>query len=159
MHEWTDRPSFIITRTDMRKLFAAGQRFNLLVVRGGPRFKSHIECLCHINLPFLCLDWVYHPSMTIGAPIAAPKQWQIPPKQRDLAFSLPKWVVRGGPSLKSHIECLCHVNLPCLCLDWVYHPSMTIGAPIAAPKQWQIPPKQRNFALSLSKCKRKLWSI
>ena len=46
------------------------------------------------------------------------------------------------------MECLCHVNLPCLCLDRVYHPSMTLGAPITAPKQGQMTPKELDFPLS-----------
>ena len=36
------------------------------------------------------------------------------------------------------MECLCHANLPCLCLGTAYHPSVTMGGPVRAPKQAKI---------------------
>ena len=56
--------------------------------------------------------------------------------------------VRTPLIVKSHMEWLCYVNLPCRCLGGVYHPSVTMEAPLRAPKQAEIRSKQQSFPLS-----------
>ena len=63
----------------------------------------------------------------------------MPPKGLDfpLTHQSGYWVATSSLTIKSHMECLCHLNLSILALG---HPSMTIGVPITASKQ-QIPSK------------------
>ena len=72
-----------------------------------------------------------------GAPLTAPKQAD---RQRhtpiNQIFLCPSSVVSYGPSVvKSHMECLCRVKLPCQCLGRVDCPNVTFGAPLTAKKQ------------------------
>ena len=72
-------------------------------------------------------------------------------------------VVWGGPSLKSHMECLCHVNLLCLCLATSSDQKFTHINPtdcISTIHDYRGPPSppqnkdrypQKNFVLSPSK--------
>ena len=115
-----------------------------------------MECLCHVNLPCLCLDRAYHPSssMTLRAPITAPKRGQIPSKKLDFPLSPNKWVVRDAHSLELHMECFCHVNLPFLCLDRAYQPSMTLGAP-SQPQNEDIYPQKNGIFLCQVKERRR----
>ena len=56
------------------------QFFRLLMIKSSntpPILKSHIEFLCHVDLPSLCVGGVYHTSGTMWAQ----KQEEIPLKQ------------------------------------------------------------------------------
>ena len=60
-----------------------------LTVDCTPRIvKSHMECLGHVYLPGQCLGGVYHPSVTMGAPLRAPKQAEIRPKEPCFPLSM-----------------------------------------------------------------------
>ena len=107
-----------------------------------PIVLSHMECLCCVNLPFWCLGGEYHPSVTMRAPLRALKHAEIHPKNQVFLCPHSKRVVCTPPIVKLHMECFCHVNLPCWFLGGVYQPSLTMGAPLRAPKQAEIGPKE-----------------
>ena len=73
-----------------------------------------VKLSCHFNLTRVGLDLIYHSSMSMGAPITAPKQWQMPPKGQDFPSTPSKWVLLANRSrtIKFHMECLCHLILP-----------------------------------------------
>ena len=107
-----------------------------------PIVSLHMECLFHVNLACWCQGGVYHPSVTMGAPLRALKQAEIRTKEQFSFVHALKRVVCTIPIVLSHMECLCCVNLPFWCLGGEYHPSVTMGAPLRAPKQAEIGPKE-----------------
>ena len=86
-----------------------------------------------------------------GAPIRAPKQQYIPLQQPDFAQPLSKWVKTNCAFLKLSYKTFICLNLPRLWPGDVYRPSVTMGAPIRAPKRQYIPLQQPHFAQPLSK--------
>ena len=58
-----------------------------------------MECLCYLNLPHIGLFKVNPPSMNIGTPITAPKQWEKPPKKLDFDVT-----IKFGQKVPSHHE-------------------------------------------------------
>ena len=48
------------------------------------------------------------------------------------------------------MQSLCYLDLPQLCLDTLYHPSVTMGDPLTAPKRPETSPKPTDFPLSTS---------
>ena len=114
----------------------------LQVARGHPIVKLYMICLCHANLPCmsvcLCLGTAYHPSVTIGAPSEPQSKQRYASDSCVFLCPLSNWVARVHPIVKSYMECLYYANLPCMCLGTAYHPSVTMGAPVRAPKQAEI---------------------
>ena len=51
---------------------------------------------------------------------------------------------------KTTMQSLCYLDLPQLCLGTLYHPSVTMGDPLTAPKRPEISPKPTDFPLSTS---------
>ena len=66
-----------------------------------------------------------------------------------ISLSPSNWVEKCPPITKLHMECLCYLNLPHLGLVKVNHPSMDMGTPITAPKQWEKPPKELDFDVTI----------
>ena len=48
------------------------------------------------------------------------------------------------------MQSLCYLNLPQLCQGTLYHPSVTRGDPLTAPKRPETRPKPTDFPLSTS---------
>ena len=48
------------------------------------------------------------------------------------------------------MQSLCYLDLPQLCLGTLYHPSVTRGDPLTAPKRPETRPKPTDFPLSTS---------
>merc|ERR1711888_198642 len=53
-------------------------------------------------------------------------------------------------TVKTTMQSLCYLNLPQLCLGTLYHPSVTRGDPLTAPKRPETRPKPTDFPLSTS---------
>ena len=45
--------------------------------------KTTMQLLCYLDLPQLCLGTLYHPSVTRGDPLTAPKRPETRPKPTD----------------------------------------------------------------------------
>ena len=87
----------------------------------------------------------------MGAPIRAPKQRYIPLQQHHFSEPLFKWVESSSALLKLLYKAFFCLNPPCLWPGDIYQPSVTMGAPIRAPKQRYIPLQQHHFSQPLSK--------
>ena len=53
-------------------------------------------------------------------------------------------------TVKTTMQSLCYLDLPQLCLGTLYHPSVTRGDPLTAPKRPETRPKPTDFPLSTS---------
>ena len=97
----------------------------------------------------LVSGWSISTIFDHGGPSQSPKTSRDRPKRMVFLCSCSKRVVCTPSISILHMECLCHVNLPFRCQSGVYHPSVTMGAPLRAPKQAEIRPKQPSFPLSM----------
>ena len=50
--------------------------------------KLTMQSLCYLNLPWLCLFTLYHPSVIMGDPLTAPKQSKPRPKPQGFPLSM-----------------------------------------------------------------------
>ena len=87
---------------------------------------------------------VHSPSVTMGAPLEAPKQQYIPLQKHDFAEPLFEWVNTSNAFLKLSYETLFCLNPPHMWPGDVHSPYVTMGAPLEAPKQY-IPLQKHTF--------------
>ena len=88
--------------------------------------------------------WSISPICDHGGPSQSPKTSRDTPKGTKFSFV---HALRGQYAPLPQLN-VCHGNLLFLCLAGVYYPFVTIGAPLSAPKQEEIRPKEPSFPLS-----------
>ena len=89
---------------------------------------------------------IHSPSVTMGAPLRAPKQQYIPLQHHAFAEPLFEWVNTSHAFLKLSYETFFCLNPPRMWPGDVYPPSVTMGGPLRAPKQQYIPLQHHAFA-------------
>ena len=96
-----------------------------LVKRDYQSLKSLLEGLCHIDLPRLYQGKLLHITQP-RLPLLGPQN-QPNVTQTNLLILSPysKSVAKGHYRLKLSQECLCHVNISCLCLGGLWHTYLT----------------------------------
>ena len=88
---------------------------------------------------------LYLPAVTLGAPLRAPKRPYIPPKSPAFVKHVFDDWSPVVPSSNCHLKPLFFFHLPSLGPGHLYLPSVTLGAPLRAPKRPYISPKSPAF--------------